>query len=69
VEISVSDDGAGLASADPDELFTAGVRDQASTGVGLGLALSRRVARTLGGDVLVTSPSSPTTFTLTMLRF
>ncbi|MCW2782152.1 MAG: hypothetical protein JWR35_2601 [Marmoricola sp.] len=69
VEISVSDDGAGLAAADPDELFTAGVRDEQSTGVGLGLALSRRVARTLGGDVLVTSPSSPTTFTLTMLRF
>lgn len=52
VSVHVSDDGPGV---DPDaEVF----------GAGLGLALSRRVARTLGGDIRITSTAHPTTFTL-----
>lgn len=52
VRIHVSDDGPGV---DPSvEIY----------GSGLGLSLSRRVARTLGGDIRLTSESSPTTFTL-----
>lgn len=52
VSIHVSDDGPGI---DPHaEVF----------GAGLGLALSRRVVRTLGGDIRVTSTAHPTTFTL-----
>ncbi len=65
--IHVSDDGPGLVG-DPESLFGAGTRDSDSTGAGLGLALARRVARTLGGHVEVTSTAKPTTFTLTLPR-
>jgi two-component system OmpR family sensor kinase len=65
--IHVSDDGPGLVG-DPENLFGAGTRDDASPGAGLGLALARRVAKTLGGQVDVTSVADPTTFTLTLPR-
>jgi two-component system OmpR family sensor kinase len=69
VGITVSDDGPGVEDgSDPETLFEAGVRSVNSTGAGLGLALSRRVARTLGGDVTLTSPRGPTSFTLTLPR-
>jgi two-component system OmpR family sensor kinase len=69
VGITVSDDGPGLAQdGDPELLFLPGARAANSTGAGLGLALARRVARTLGGDVTVTSARAPTSFTLTLPR-
>ena len=70
VGITISDDGPGLPSdgGDPELLFAAGARAADSTGAGLGLALARRVARTLGGDVTVTSERNPTSFTLTLPR-
>ena len=68
VDIAVSDDGPGLPGAGTESLFDAGRRSATSTGAGLGLSLSRRVARTLGGDVTITSDQSPTTFTLTLPR-
>lgn len=70
VDITVSDDGPGLPrdAEEPDSLFAAGVRAADSTGAGLGLALARRVARALGGDVTVTSVRDPTSFTLTLPR-
>jgi signal transduction histidine kinase len=70
VDITVSDDGPGLPQegADPELLFAAGMRAPESSGAGLGLALARRVARTLGGDVTVTSERAPTSFTLTLPR-
>lgn len=68
VEITVSDDGHGIAADDLETVFRSGERDVRSDGAGLGLALSRRVARTLGGDVRVTSSGSPTSFTLTLPR-
>ncbi len=69
VAITVSDDGPGLEEGtDPETLFEAGARAASSTGAGLGLALARRVARTLGGDVTVTSAREPTSFTLTLPR-
>lgn len=66
--ITVSDDGPGLVDddRDPEALFAAGARGPESPGAGLGLALARRVARSLGGDVEVTSKRSPTSFTLTL---
>jgi signal transduction histidine kinase len=67
VAITVSDDGTGLAGTDPELLFRAGAHPTA--GAGLGLALARRVARTLGGEVEVTSASAPTSFTLVLPRF
>jgi signal transduction histidine kinase len=69
VTITVSDDGAGIIEADSDSLFTSGHRAQSSEGAGLGLALSRRVARSLGGDVQLTSPAAPTSFTLALPRY
>lgn len=69
VDITVSDDGRGVAGAESEVLFTSGHRGPASDGAGLGLALSRRVARSLGGDVSLTSPAAPTSFTLTLPRF
>lgn len=69
VVLSVCDDGPGVPDRDPDELFVAGVReDLGADGAGLGLALARRAARSLAGDVSVTSPVSPTTFALTLPR-
>ena len=70
VDITVSDDGPGLEldDGDPEPLFAAGARGTASHGAGLGLSLARRVARTLGGDVAVTSVGTPTSFTLTLPR-
>lgn len=52
VQVRISDDGPGMDPA--AEVF----------GAGLGLALSQRVARTLGGDVRLTSAAKPTTFTV-----
>ncbi len=69
VDITVSDDGRGIMGADHEALFVSGHRDPTSDGAGLGLALSRRVARSLGGDVHLTSPIAPTSFTLTLPRF
>jgi len=65
--VHVSDDGSGLVG-DPESLFGAGARGADSQGAGLGLALARRVAKTLGGRVDVTSVAEPTTFTLTLPR-
>lgn len=65
-DIVVEDDGPGVDPGAAGALFTAGARSASSGGAGLGLALSRRVARTLGGDVQVASTSTPTTFTLTL---
>ncbi len=67
VSLHVSDDGPGLVG-DPERVFDAGSHDDASPGAGLGLALARRVAKTLGGRVEVTSVAQPTTFTLTLPR-
>lgn len=68
VHVTVSDDGEGMNLDDAESVFVSGHRGPRSDGAGLGLALARRVARTLGGDVRVTSASSPTSFTLSLPR-
>ncbi|MGA8210320.1 MAG: HAMP domain-containing sensor histidine kinase [Nocardioidaceae bacterium] len=68
VEVAVSDDGAGVDLTDSETVFLAGRRDPDSPGAGLGLALARRAARTLGGEVELTSAARPTCFTLTLPR-
>ena len=68
VDITVSDDGEGMGWEDAESVFVSGHRGPRSDGAGLGLALARRVARTLGGDVRVTSVHSPTSFTLSLPR-
>jgi signal transduction histidine kinase len=54
VDVTVEDDGDGVAAEDRERIFEPGVRldrSGAHGGAGLGLALARRLARTAGGDV------------------
>lgn len=54
VDITVTDDGPGLTPHELDRIFEPGVRGSAGAteqGTGLGLSLSRRLARAAGGDV------------------
>jgi signal transduction histidine kinase len=58
IEIAVQDDGHGVLSAEPERIFDPGYRAAEgadnggpSPGAGLGLALARRLARGVGGDV------------------
>jgi signal transduction histidine kinase len=69
--LSVADQGPGIAADDLPKLFTrfGRVGDSAQTlpGVGLGLFLSRELARLHGGDLSATSqPGMGSTFTLTL---
>jgi signal transduction histidine kinase len=56
VVYAVEDDGPGVAAGERDRIFEPGVRGtaarQGEQGAGLGLALARRLARTIDGDVL-----------------
>lgn len=58
--VTVSDTGPGLAQHDPDEVFREGVTTKPAGerpgGRGIGLALSRQLARKHGGDVVVGDP-------------
>lgn len=61
VEIRVSDNGPGIPRSEHRRIFRAfhkSARDAAESqpGVGLGLALSRRLARSLGGDLVCAEP-------------
>ena len=61
VWLSVADHGPGLSRAELRRLFrpfhkSAGEAAQSAPGVGLGLALSRRLARAQGGDLRFESP-------------
>jgi two-component system, OmpR family, sensor kinase len=51
VEIVIADDGPGLGDIDPEQVFAPGVQEPGSPGAGLGLALARRLARGVGGDL------------------
>jgi signal transduction histidine kinase len=61
VVIEISDDGPGVAGDLRDEVFEPGRRGNAADGhdgAGLGLALSRRLARAAAGDVTLTADST-----------
>ena len=54
VEISVSDTGIGIPKEQRDVIFDNFVKlDDFSEGIGLGLSICRRLAKTLGGDVIL----------------
>jgi len=59
VELRVHDDGPGIAPGEEESIFAPGARGDRQVdghrGTGLGLALSRRLARAAGGDVRVVS--------------
>jgi signal transduction histidine kinase len=62
LRIAVTDDGPGVAAGMVDVLFEPGRRgdpDDGHDGAGLGLALSRRLARTAGGDVVLAPGAAP----------
>lgn len=70
VRIHVDDDGPGVPPAMAEQLFEPG-GSSGGEGAGLGLALSRRVARGLGGDVVlgrVDDPPYRTRFTVELPR-
>ena len=66
VTIEIVDDGPGVVMDDVDDVFRAGAHGSGSKGAGLGLALSLRVARTIGGDIQLSSVVDPTRFTVTV---
>jgi signal transduction histidine kinase len=73
VEILVSDHGPGIAESEHGRIFRAfhkSAREAAESkpGVGLGLALSRRLAREQGGDLICTSSPSGACFILRLPR-
>jgi signal transduction histidine kinase len=74
VRVTVQDEGDGLAPADREHCFepfwrkSALVGERPQPGSGLGLSISRQLARLLGGDLIVedTGPLPSTTFILTL---
>jgi signal transduction histidine kinase len=71
VELIVSDHGPGIASSERGRIFHAfhkSAREAAETqpGVGLGLALSRRLARAMGGDLKCVSGAHGACFVLSL---
>jgi PAS domain S-box-containing protein len=70
VGIAVGDTGIGIPEAEREALFepfARGAHDQPGDGAGLGLAVSRRLARLWGGDVTVQSAvGAGSTFTVTV---
>ena len=59
VVVRVGDDGPGIRAEDRDDIFLAGRGDPTAGGAGLGLALARRIASSVGGSVEVGSPRDP----------
>jgi len=51
VTVTIEDDGEGMAEDDLDRIFESGVQTSGGSGAGLGLALSRRLAQSIGGTV------------------
>jgi signal transduction histidine kinase len=66
VAITVSDDGPGVDRALREHLFEAGASGTGGTGLGLGIA--RRVARSLGGEVVVQGEAAGTAFVVRLPR-
>ncbi len=66
VAVSIADEGPGIAPADHERIFERYERvGDAPDGIGLGLAISRRLARSMGGDIeLQSAPGEGARFTL-----
>jgi signal transduction histidine kinase len=64
--VTVADDGPGLSAAGRAAAFEAGARRSGSGGEGLGLAISRDLARRHGGDLVAADTSMGACFVLTL---
>lgn len=66
VSVTVADEGPGIADADQERIFEKYERiGDTPGGIGLGLAISRRLARSMGGDISLSSePGQGARFTL-----
>jgi signal transduction histidine kinase len=66
VGVTVADEGPGIHPADQDRIFERYERvGDSPGGIGLGLSISRRLARSMGGDILlVSAPGNGARFTL-----
>jgi two-component system CitB family sensor kinase len=65
LHVTVADSGDGIAPDFVQQLFTEGKTTKPDSGIpggrGIGLALSRQITRSLGGDIWLSSPGNPTT--------
>jgi two-component system CitB family sensor kinase len=63
LHVTVADSGAGVAADFVEDLFTEGKTTKPDSGIpggrGIGLTLSRQIARSLGGDLWLASPGGP----------
>jgi signal transduction histidine kinase len=71
VHYAIDDDGPGVASAESDQIFEPGARGRlgltnGSSGAGLGLALARRLARGVDGNVEVVADLGRGRFVVTL---
>jgi signal transduction histidine kinase len=66
VAISIIDDGPGIDAGMREQIFEVGASGTGGTGLGLGIA--QRVARSLGGEIVVEAPASGATFTIRLPR-
>ncbi len=66
IAVTVADEGSGIAEADRERIFERYERvDDSPGGIGLGLAISRRLARSMGGDIeLKSAPGEGARFSL-----
>lgn len=66
-EASIADQGKGVAAEDQERIFEKFERLENGGGAGLGLAIARRLARSMGGEVsLVSKPGEGARFTLSL---
>lgn len=68
VEVQIDDDGPGVDPDDAERIFEPGATSSPGSGAGLGLAIARRIARTLGGDVVVAPGPGVTRFAVRLPR-